>query len=81
MSNENGGTSFVDFTTNAGKGYSYGLEWELTWQPADNLSVVTSLGLLKTKITEHTNPDTDAFNLQGRAATHAPEFMFSTALN
>lgn len=79
--NENGGTSFVDFTTNAGKGYSYGLEWEMTWQPADNLSVATSLGLLKTKITEHTNPDTDAFNLQGRAAAHAPEFMFSTSLD
>ena len=81
ITNENGGASYIDFTTNAGKGYSYGMEWELTWQPADNLSIASSLGLLKTKITEHTNPDTDAFNLQGRAAAHAPEFMFSTALN
>ena len=81
ITNENGGASYIDFTTNAGKGYSYGMEWELTWQPADNLSIASSLGLLKTKITEHTNPDTDAFNLQGRAAAHAPEFMFSTALD
>ena len=79
VTNESGGASYIDFTTNAGKGYSYGLEWEMMWQPLDSLNIATSLGLLKTKITEHTNPDTDAFNLQGRAAAHAPEFMFSTS--
>jgi len=78
--NENGGISFIDFTTNAGKGYSYGMEWEMLWQVGDDLNIATSLGLLKTKITQHTNPDTDAFNLQGRAAAHAPQFAFSTSV-
>lgn len=78
--NENGGTSFIDFTTNAGKGYSYGLEWEMAWQPSESLSIATSLGLLKTKITQHNNPDKDAFNLRGRAAAHAPQFMYSTSV-
>ncbi|MGB1158046.1 MAG: TonB-dependent receptor [Porticoccaceae bacterium] len=78
--NANGSASFIDFTTNAGEGYSYGLEWEMLWQVGDNLNITTSLGLLKTKITQHTNPDTDAFNLQGRAAAHAPQFMFSTSV-
>jgi len=81
VSNKNGGTSFVDFTTNAGKGYSYGLEWEMTWQPVESLKIATSVGLLKTKITKHSNPNADAYNLQGRAAAHAPEFMFSTSVD
>lgn len=80
VTNENGGASYIDFTTNAGKGYSYGLEWEMIWQSVENLNISASLGLLKTKITQHTNPNADAFNLQGRAAAHAPEFMFSTSV-
>ncbi len=78
--NEAGAASFIDFTTNAGKGYSYGVEWEMTWQLQDNLSLNSSLGLLKTKITEHNNLDPDAFNLKGRAAAHAPEYNFATSL-
>ena len=72
--------AWIDFTTNAGKGYSYGIEWEMMWQPADNLNIATSLGLLKTKVTEHTNPKPNAFNLKGRATAHAPEFMFSASV-
>ncbi|MGB0459145.1 MAG: TonB-dependent receptor [Porticoccaceae bacterium] len=78
--NEAGAASFIDFTTNAGKGYSYGVEWEMTWELQDNLSLNSSLGLLKTKITEHNNLDPDAFNLKGRAAAHAPEYNFATSL-
>jgi iron complex outermembrane receptor protein len=80
VTNEGGGASYIDFTTNAGQGYSYGIEWEMLWRIANNLNISASLGLLKTKITQHTNPDIDAFNLRGRAAAHAPEFMFSTAI-
>lgn len=77
--NDGGAASFVDFTTNAGKGYSYGVEWEMTWQLDDSLSLTSSLGLLKTKITEHNNSDPDAFNLDNRAAAHAPEYTFATS--
>lgn len=78
--NDGGATSFIDYTTNAGKGYSYGIEWEMSWQLQDNLIFASSLGLLKTKITEHENSDPDAFNLQNRAAAHAPEYNFATSL-
>ena len=44
------------------------------------MSLNSSLGLLKTKITEHNNLDPDAFNLKGRAAAHAPEYNFATSL-
>jgi len=73
------GIKWIDYTTNAGKGFSYGVEWEMDWQPMADLRVSTSLGLLKTEITEYTNPNTDAFNLQGRAAAHAPEYSFATS--
>ena len=79
--NEGGAASFVDFTTNAGKGYSYGLEWEMTWQIQDNLMLASSLGLLKTKITEHNDTNPDAFNLENRAAAHAPEYSYATSVN
>ena len=77
--NDGGAASFVDFTTNAGKGYSYGVEWEMTWQLDDSLSLTSSLGLLKTKITEHNNSDPEAFNLDNRAAAHAPEYTFANS--
>jgi iron complex outermembrane receptor protein len=78
--NDGGATSFIDYTTNAGKGYSYGIEWEMSWQLQDNLIFASSLGLLKTKITEHENSDPEAFNLHNRAAAHAPEYNFATSL-
>ncbi|MDA9570060.1 TonB-dependent receptor [Porticoccaceae bacterium] len=80
VTNETGGASFIDFTTNAGKGYSYGVEWEMTWQMQDNLSLSSSLGVLKTKITEHNNSDPTAFSLKDRAAAHAPEYSFATSV-
>ena len=70
---------YVEYTTNAGKGYSYGIEWEMYWQANQNLNITANLGLLKTKITEYANPNSDAFDLQGRAAAHAPEYSFSTS--
>jgi outer membrane receptor for ferrienterochelin and colicin len=78
--NEAGAASFIDFTTNAGKGFSYGVEWEVTWQLQDNLRIASSLGLLKTKITEHDNSNPGAFNLTDRAAAHAPEYNFATSV-
>jgi iron complex outermembrane receptor protein len=78
--NDAGAASFVDFTTNAGKGYSYGVEWEMTWHLQTKLSLSSSLGLLKTKITEHVNANPGAFNLTERAAAHAPEYSYATSI-
>jgi iron complex outermembrane receptor protein len=79
--------AWIGFVANAGKGYSYGIEWEMTWQPQDNLRIASSLGLLKTKITEHENKITEddndgpgAFNLKHREVAHAPEYSFATSV-
>lgn len=71
---------WIEFVANAGTGYSYGIEWELSWQPQDDLRIASSLGLLKTKITEHDNSDPDAFNLKDREVAHAPEYSFATSV-
>ena len=71
---------WIEFVTNAGAGYSYGVEWEVTWQPQDNLRIASNLGLLKTKITKHDNSDPDAFNLKDREVAHAPEYSFATSV-
>jgi iron complex outermembrane receptor protein len=76
-----GGFDFQDYITNAGKGFSYGLEWEMNWTVLQGLSVNTSLGLLKTEITQHDNLDPDAFNLKGREAAHAPDYTYSASIN
>ena len=52
----------------------------MTWQLQDNLRLNSSLGLLKTKITEHNNSDPNAFNLEDRAAAHAPEYNFASSV-
>ncbi|MFT4775826.1 MAG: iron complex outermembrane receptor protein [Oleispira sp.] len=76
-----GGIEFKDYLTNAGKGFSYGLEWEMNWAVLQGLNLNTSLGLLKTEITEHKNLDPDAFNLEGRDAAHAPDYTYSASIN
>jgi iron complex outermembrane receptor protein len=77
---DEGQNKWIEYVANAGTGYSYGVEWELTWQPQDDLRVTSSLGLLKTKITEHDNADPDAFNLKDREVAHAPEYSFATSV-
>ena len=79
-STQNSDLKWIDYITNAGKGYSYGVEWEMTWQPQDNLRIASSLGLLKTKVTQHTNPDPDSFNLKNREVAHAPQYSFATSV-
>ena len=71
---------WIEYVANAGAGYSYGIEWEVTWQPQENLRIASSLGLLRTKITEHDNDDPDAFNLKDREVAHAPEYSFATSV-
>ena len=78
---ESDGVGWIDFTTNAGKGYSYGVEWEMTWQIKNNLMLASSLGLLQTKITEHNDSNPNAFTLENRAAAHAPEYSYATSVN
>lgn len=70
---------FIDYTTNAGKGFNYGLEWQVNWQATEQLDLMAALGLLKTEITEHDDPNPEAFNLKDRETAHAPEYTYATS--
>lgn len=69
--NPDGSPGFVDYTGNAAKAHSYGLEAQLQWQATDTLSVNASLGLLETELKE-----SEAY-FDGRDAAHAPEYQFA----
>lgn len=74
------GGQYQDYTANAGQGFNYGLEWEMDWKVTSDLVWTNSLGLLKTEITKHRNPDPSAFNLEGRETAHAPSYTYATAV-
>ncbi len=73
---DDGGTSFIDYTNNAAAGNNYGLELELNWLPTDALSLYASLGLLHTELEDYVNAD--GVDLSGREQAHAPGYQFAT---
>ena len=82
-----GGTcpcSFTDFTGNAASGVNKGLEVEALWLVSDKFELNASIGLLDAEFDQflsfdHVNADRDngvAFNLDGRAQAHAPDYQW-----
>ena len=78
--------SFIDYTTNATAGTTYGLEAEVNWQASDMLSLFASLGLLRSEFTDfvsfaHAEADPDSgtpYDLSGHDLPHAPHYQFTT---
>ncbi|MGY6553445.1 MAG: TonB-dependent receptor [Wenzhouxiangella sp.] len=76
---------FIDFTTNATAGQSWGLETELNWQINRQLGAFGSLGLLRSRFDGFQNfshvdadPETGTpFNMDGRDLPHAPRYQFA----
>jgi len=76
---------FIDFTTNATAGQSYGLETELNWQVNSVTQAFASLGLLGSQFDDflnfsHVNADPDTgqpFDMDGRELPQAPDYQFA----
>ena len=76
---------FIDYTTNAAAGETYGVEFEAHWQATDTLGLFTSLGLLRSAFKDfssfaHYLADEDTgepFDLDGHDLPHAPRYMFN----
>lgn len=64
------GVSF-DYTDNAKRADSYGLEAQAQWQALDSMRLHASLGLLKTRLKQ------SGASFDGRDAAHAPEYQFA----
>ncbi|WP_161492521.1 TonB-dependent receptor [Oceanisphaera profunda] len=64
-----------DYTDNAKKAYSYGLEAQAQWQASDAVRLHGSLGLLQTELTE------PGASFDGRGAAHSPEYQFALGVS
>ncbi|WP_157420063.1 TonB-dependent receptor [Oceanisphaera avium] len=60
-----------DYTDNANKAYSYGLEAQAQWQATHAVRLHASVGLLKTELKE------PGASFDGRGAAHSPEYQFA----
>ncbi|WP_444995917.1 TonB-dependent receptor [Aliikangiella sp. IMCC44359] len=77
--------SFTDYTQNATASKSYGVEFEALWRAYDDLSVYSSLGILKTQFEDfqsftHILADLETippvpYNMNGREQAHSPSYQ------
>jgi len=72
-----GSTEFIDYLANAAEGTYYGLESQIDYYPQDALHLYTSLGLLKSKFDEYTDPNPTAIDMTGRAPANSPEYQYN----
>lgn len=76
---------FIDYTTNATAGHSYGLETEINWRVNRSVRAFASLGLLYSGFDDFlnyahvdANPETgQPYDMDGHDLPHAPRYMFS----
>jgi iron complex outermembrane receptor protein len=72
---DDGGTTFVDYTDNAAQGNNYGLELESDWLASDALRLWANLGLLKTEYEDYINAE--GVDLSGRDQAQAPGYQYA----
>ncbi len=72
-----GSVEFIDYLTNAAEGTYYGLESQIDYYLVENLHIYTSIGLLKAKFDEYTDPNPTAVDVTGRAPANSPEYQYN----
>jgi outer membrane receptor protein involved in Fe transport len=72
---------FIEYVSNAAKGYNYGLESEIDFYPTDTLHIYSRVGLLQTKFDEYNNPDEEAIDLTGREQAQSPKYQYNIGVN
>lgn len=78
---EDASTDFTDYLANAAKGKYYGLESQVDYYANDDLHLFLSLGLLKAKFDEYTDPNPDSEDVNGRAPAQSPEYQYNIGFN
>ena len=76
-----GSVEFIDYLTNAAEGTYYGLESQIDYYLVENLHMYTSLGLLKAKFDEYTDPNPTAVDVTGRAPANSPEYQYNVGFD
>jgi iron complex outermembrane receptor protein len=75
VSQEDGATTFIDYTSNAADGDNYGAEIELDWLAHQDLQFWANLGLLETEFKDYVNEFGE--DLSGRDQAQAPNYQYS----
>jgi len=82
VTNPNSGEAeFNEYFANAAEGHYYGLEAQLNYYATDSLHLFATLGLLKSKFDDYTDPNPDALDVTGRTPAQSPEYQYNLGLN
>jgi len=73
---EDGSTDFIDYLANAAKSHYYGFESQIDYRATDDMHVYASLGLLKSKFDDYTDPNPSAIDVNGRAPAQSPKYQY-----
>lgn len=73
-----GSTAFIDYTDNAAASEHRGLEWELQWQPTQQVVAALTLGLLDAQFDRYITAT--GGDLSGRDQPQAPDWQYSAGI-
>jgi len=73
-----GSTAFIDYTDNAAASEHRGLEWELQWQPTNQVVAALTLGLLEAQFDRYITAT--GADLSGRDQPQAPDWQYSAGI-
>ena len=71
-------TAFIDYTDNAAASEHRGLEWELQWQPTNQVITELTLGLLDAQFDRYITAT--GADLSGRDQPQAPDWQYSAGI-
>ena len=74
-----GSTAFIDYTDNAAASKHRGLEWELQWQPTQQVAAALTLGLLDAQFDRYITAT--GSDLSGRDQPQAPGWQYSAGIS
>ena len=78
---EDGSTDFVDYLANAAESHYYGLEAQADYDVTDTLHMFVSLGLLKSKFDDYTDPNPSSVDVNGRAPAQSPKYQYNVGFD
>ena len=73
-----GSTAFIDYTDNVAASEHRGLEWELQWQPTNQVVAELTLGLLDAQFDSYITAT--GADLSGRDQPQAPDWQYSAGI-
>ena len=78
---DDGSTEFIDYLANAAEGSYYGLESQLDYYANDSLHFFTTIGLLKAKFDEYTDPNPTSVDVDGGTPANSPEYQYNVGFD